>query len=254
MRRFLASALAFLLIAPSIRADGERPVDKGLREHVEVNLAIVDVQVLDAKGHAVPGLAANDFELVVDHRVRPIVSFDVSCGESAHSSGASSAESPALVLAFDYQHLNGIQRGAALESARRAIAAAGPDGEVMVAALTGGLRVEQPFTSDVARVPAALRKMQYDVSLFAGNFSHLTEDGFVRGLTALFDVAATLPKPKAVLFFSAMGDVPLDSQFKDLAAKASASRSVVYPIDVRGLDTELIGQKPIDFVPETAPG
>jgi len=39
----------------------------------------------------------------------PIASFDADCAERA--------EIPALVLAFDYQHLDGIQRGRALESA-----------------------------------------------------------------------------------------------------------------------------------------
>ena len=110
----------------------------------------------------------------------------------------------------------------------------------MAAALTGGLRVEQSFTSDQAQIPAALRRMQYDPSLFAGNFSHMSEDGFVRGMTSLFDVAATIPRPKAILLYSTMRDVPLDEQFRKLAATAAASRSVVYPIDVRGLDSESV--------------
>lgn len=215
-----------------MQAANDKPVDKGLHENVEVNLGIVDVQVLDAKGNAVPGLSADDFELIVDHRALKIATFDASCAELA--------EKPALVFAFDYQHLDGIQRGRALESARHAFEAnRSGDGEVMVAALTGGLRVEQTFTPDRARIPDTLRKMQYDVSLFAGNFSHMSEDGFVRGMTSLFDVAATLPRPKAILFYSAMRDVPLDSQFRELAGMASASRSVVYPIDVRGLDEEV---------------
>jgi len=99
----------------------------------------------------------------------------------------------------------------------------------------GGLRVEQPFTMERGRIPAALERMDKDLSLRAGNFAHTSDDGFVRGLTALFDVAATVPRPKAILLFSAMQDVPLDEQFRDLAAMAAASRSVIYPVDVRGL-------------------
>jgi hypothetical protein len=82
--------------------------------------------------------------------------------------------------------------------------------------------------------------MQYDPSLFAGNFDHMSEEGFVRGMTTLFDVAATIPRPKAVLLYSSMRDVPLDEQFRKLAAMAAASRSVVYPVDVRGLDAESV--------------
>jgi VWFA-related protein len=233
--RLVRPVLALALTLPMTQAADEasRTVDKGLREHVEVNLVILDVQVLDRKGNPVPGLTAEDFELSVDHRDTPIASFDASCAERA--------EAPAVVLAFDYQHLDEIQRGQALESARRALASPRADGgEIMAAALTGGLRVEQSFTSDQAQIPAALRRMQYDPSLFAGNFSHISEDGFVRGMTSLFDVAATISRPKAILLYSSMRDVPLDEQFRKLAATAAASRSVVYPIDVRGLDAESV--------------
>ena len=233
--RLLRPVLALALTLPMTQAADEasRTVDKGLREHVEVNLVILDVQVLDRKGNPVPGLTAEDFDLSVDQRDKPIASFDASCAEHT--------ETPALVLAFDYQHLDEIQRGRALESARRALASPRINGgEIMAAALTGGLRVEQSFTSDQAQIPAALRRMQYDPSLFAGNFSHMSEDGFVRGMTSLFDVAATIPRPKAILLYSTMRDVPLDEQFRKLAATAAASRSVVYPIDVRGLDSESV--------------
>ena len=80
--------------------------------------------------------------------------------------------------------------------------------------------------------------MQYDPSLFAGNFNHTSEDGFVRSMTSLFDVAATIPRPKAIVLYSSMRDVPLDAQFRKLAATAAASRSVVYPVYVQGLEVE----------------
>ena len=233
--RLVRLVLALALTFPTTRAADEAgPIlDKGISEHVEVNLVILDVHVLDRKGNPVPGLTADDFELSVDRRDMPIASFDASCAERA--------EVPALVLAFDYQHLDEIQRGRALESARRALASPRADGgEIMAAALTGGLRVEQSFTLDQAQIPAALRRMQYDPSLFAGNFSHMSEDGFMRGMTSLFDVAATIPRPKAILLYSSMRDVPLDEQFRKLAAMAAASRSVVYPVDVRGLDAERV--------------
>ena len=48
-------------------------------------------------------------------------------------------------------------------------------------------------------------------------------------MTALFDVAATTPRPKAILLYSTMHDVPLDDPFRKLAAMAAASRSVGLP-------------------------
>jgi len=89
----------------------------------------------------------------------------------------------------------------------------------------------------------------------------LREDGFMRGMTSLFDVAATNSRPKAILLFSSMQDVPLDEQFRKLAAMVAASRSVVYPIDVRGLDTEGVATQaqdrtagPMSIPAEASPG
>lgn len=208
--------------------DPTRPMEKGLVESIEVNLVIMDVQVLDRKGNAVPDLVASDFDIFVNNVSVPIVSVDASCSELL--------EKPDIVLAFDYQHLSYLQRGDALESARRALERArAPDMEVMVVALTGGLRVEQPFTTERDRISTALRGMRNDATLFGRTFEHTNETGFVRGLSSLFDVVATVPRPKAILLYSSMKELPLDSEFRDLAAMAAASRSVIYPIDVRGL-------------------
>ncbi len=108
----------------------------------------------------------------------------------------------------------------------------------MVAALTGGLRIEQPFTTDARKVLASLKRMQKDISLWNGNFSHTNEFGFVRGVESLFDVLATaVVGPKAVVLYSAMQDVPLDNQFERIAAIAAASRCALYTVDPYGLVT-----------------
>jgi hypothetical protein len=77
--------------------------------------------------------------------------------------------------------------------------------------------------------------MEYDISLWKESFSHQTERGFLRGMTALFDVLGTVPGPKAVVMFSAMRDTPLDLEFAELAAIASTSRCSLYPVDTGGL-------------------
>jgi VWFA-related protein len=231
--RFLEPSLILAMTLPfaSVAVEPPPPVRSGLVEKVEVNLVIVDVQVLDRKGNPVSGLTAGDFDVSVDRHPMPIASFDAACAELS--------EKPDIVLAFDYQHLGETQRTRALDSAQRALEKRGiRDAEIMVAALTGGLRVEHRFTTEGDRVVDALRKMRSDPTLYAGNFGHISEKGFVRGLTALFDVAATVPRPKAILLYSAMQDVPLEEQFQQLSALASASRSVVYPVDMRGLDDQ----------------
>jgi len=161
-----------------------------------VRLVVVDVLVVDRKGNPVPGLVQEDFELTVDGRAVLLSSFDVSCSDLPAGS---------FVLAFDYQHLAEGQRAQALDLAKEAIAHSTAQGrETMIAALTGGLRVELPFTADRDRIISALGRMEGDATLFAGNFAHLNESGFVRGLTSLFDVLGTFSGPKAVILFSAM--------------------------------------------------
>lgn len=226
----LGLATALLLPAGVAASETPGPPDAGLVEKVEVRLVILDVLVVDRKGNPVPGLAEEEFELTVDGRPVPLSSFDVSCSD--HPAGS-------IVLAFDYQHLAEGQRAHALDLARDAIAQGPAEGrETMVVAMIGGLRVELPFTADRDRITSALGHMESDATLYAGNFAHMNEHGFVRGLTALFDVLGTIPGPKAVILFSAMQDVPLEDQFGQLAALAAASRSSIYPVDVRGLQSE----------------
>jgi VWFA-related protein len=206
------------------------PHESGLVEKIGVQLVILDVLVLDRNGNPVPGLVSKDFDVEVDQRSVPLVGVDDSCTDVV--------QKPNIILAFDYQHLDEAQRGRILDDVRSAVdRGEGGGADVMVTALTGGLRVEQPFTMDRDRVETALTRMRNDVSLWGGNFSHKNEDGFVRGLTSLFDVAGTFPGPTAVILYSGMQAVPLEEQFRQLAAQAAAARCAVYPVSVEDLST-----------------
>jgi VWFA-related protein len=226
----LLATLATVVPSGSFGDGPPTPIPSGLVENVEVKLVILDVQVLDRRGRPVPGLGRDDFDVWIDGgRPVPVATFDAACSDAA--------EKPVVVLAFDYQHLVGTERTEALLSARSALERGGlGDLETMVVALTGGLRIEQPLSGQPERTLAALQHMQDDVTLWGGNFSHTSDAGFVRGMTSLFDVVGTIPKPKAIVLFSGMKDVPYEEDFQNLAALAAASRSVVYPVDVRGLD------------------
>jgi VWFA-related protein len=239
----LVGLLAMLLAAAAM-ADEPIPVD--IIEHERVRLVILDVVVVDKDGRTVPGLAREDFELTTDGKVRPADTLDVSCpggavgepravGNPAKRTPAAPATGRKIVLALDYQHLYGMQRTRVLEQARAMVErGADPADEIMVVALTGGLRLEQPFTSDHEAVRRTLRRMEYDLTLYTRDFEHLTETGFVESLHALFDVLGTLPGTKALVLYSAMRDIPLDVQFRELAASASAARCSIYPVDANG--------------------
>jgi hypothetical protein len=112
------------------------------------------------------------------------------------------------------------------------------DEEIMVAALTGSLRVEQPFTRDRGEVVDALRRMEYDVSLYAGHFAHVNERPLFEGLEALFTVLRDVPGPKAVVLVTAGAGpqvLPENANFDRAAALASDARVSFYPVDVLGM-------------------
>ena len=237
--RLLAPLMLASLAIGATSTDEAPPLNPGLKERVEVRLVVLDVLVLDHKGDPVPDLTAKDFDVEVNHREVPLAGFDAFCGESARK--------PNIVLAFDYQHLDVAQRGQILADARSAIERGAAEGApVMVAALTGSLRVELPYTNDAKRVATALTHMREDPTLFAASFPHGNDDGFVRGLTSLFDVAGNQSTPTAIILYSGMADGPLDDQFLGLAARAAAARCAVYPFHVEELTS---GPRPTAGIP-----
>ncbi len=217
------------------------PVRVDKIERAEVRLVLLDVIVIDSDGNPVPGLEREDFEIRHGGEVVSPDVLETRCEpEPIQRMTADRAMPPRrLVLLFDYLHLPTLEREWALDTAIQMIREERTEGdEVMVAALTGGLRIEQPFTTDARKVLASLKRMQKDISLWNGNFSHANEFGFVRGVESLFDVLATVSVgPKAVVLYSAMQDVPLDNQFERIAAIAAASRCALYTVDPYGLVT-----------------
>ena len=114
---------------------------------------------------------------------------------------------------------------------------AAPDDRIMVVALNGGLRVEQPFTSDHGRVLETLTRMEYDLTLWEPSFYHLNERVFFEPFEALLDVLSFEPGGKALVLFSdhpGRADTD-DLFFADLAASAAASRCSIYPVEASGL-------------------
>jgi VWFA-related protein len=242
----VALAIALLLVGSSRVFDqsAEGPLPSRESENVEVNLVIVDTVALDSHGRPVPDLTIDDFELIIDHRFVPLDTFDVACdlATSEWDDAARVADTeaepipPKIVLAFDYLHLKPIERVDAIERMKTMLQREGIDGyRLMLVALTGAVRVEHPFTEDGDAFLASLDRMENDLTLAVPDFFHQNAFGFLRGLTALFDLLGDEPGNKAVVLFSAMEDVPLDKQFERIVATAAAARCAIYPVDVRGL-------------------
>lgn len=224
------------------------PLDVGHVERTSVNLILLDAVVVDEQDRTVPGLTREDFEIVAGGQSVPVDTLDVACAsepmEDARATNhpdrrAAPPESPGsrkIVLAFDYLHLPSLSAVESLELAQKTfVAEGGPDDEWMVVALTGAPRIEQSWTRDRTRVRAALQRMEHDITLWNGNFSHLNETGFVAGLEVLLETLGEVPGSKALVLFSAMQDVPLDGEFRRLAAAAATGRCAIFPVDTRGL-------------------
>jgi VWFA-related protein len=233
------------------------PIPSDLVERERTRLVIVDVVVLDGKDRTVPGLTLDDFELLVDRKPVEPDTLDVNCSESLEDArnvawkekrqapSAVAGSKRRIVLAFDYLHLyehlpqkSSLIRTEVLDNAMHMLENADlADDEVMIVALNGGLRVEQTFTADRREAWASLHRMQRDITLWGPSFEHTTEKGWTRGMTTLFDVLGTYPGTKAVVLFSAMDHLPLILEYEEVLAQAGASRSRVYTVDARGLDT-----------------
>lgn len=247
--------LAASLAAGVAAAQRETPLETDpLREEVEVRLVLVDVVVLDRADRTVPDLRLEDFEVIVDGKPLPIDTLDVGCPAGGVDDpigvpNPKKRQPPAgprvdrkIVLAFDYLHLAHFHRVEMLDNARRMMRSASVPGEqILVAALNGGLRIEQPFTADRDAVERTLKRMQYDVTLFQPDFRHLTEEPFFTGMQALFAVLETVPGPKAVVLFSnnpGTTSAVEDLGFARLAASASDARCSIYPVHADGLIAE----------------
>ncbi|MCP3979271.1 MAG: hypothetical protein GY716_08085 [bacterium] len=245
--------LAALVAAVAVVAEEPTdPLRTNVTEEIRVRLVILDAVVLDSDGRTVDGLGAEDFEIRVAGRPVEVDTLDVDCsagslGEPVPVSRVARREAlPApengrrIVLAFDYPHMHQLTRTEVLVMARDMVRhVTQPGDEVMLVALTGGLRIEQDFDDDPQTTFAALKRMEYDISLWQPSFEHTTELGFFASLEALVDLLGVMPGPKGVVLFS---NIPgsadqWDAPFAELSARAAASRVVFYPVHAAGLLT-----------------
>ena len=108
-----------------------------------------------------------------------------------------------IVFLVDYYHLDVEDRGRALDQLIQMVQQGKTSGEeIMVAALAGGLRIEQNFTGSLDRVRDALTRMKYDVTLFAPDSRALRGRQYFDDLSTLMDVLAQYDGAKGVVLVS----------------------------------------------------
>ena len=257
----LITALLMAINGAPLPAAAEPPPHQtGKKEVVTVRLVTMDVVVYDREDRTVPGLAAEDFDLFVDGRRVKVDTFDPFCGagglESPRAGWTSRWTEPPgaasdprrLIFVFDYLHLSQVKAtdGTPLMAQTMSIRQLmrtlrdlpeAPGEEIMIAALDGGLRVEQPFTAGRETALATLARMEKDVTLYAGHFGHVTEGPLFTGLNALVDLVDTTSGSKAAVIFTG-GIGPgesYDADYRALANHAALARVSFYPVDCSGL-------------------
>ena len=259
---FRALPLTLLAVAtPSpAQQQPEQPLDTDITEQVEVRLVLIDALVVDRKGRIVPDLTLEDFELQVGYRPHSIDTLDVFCPSGAAEDPRPVARADRradpvapgverkIVLALDYMHLEQTQRPDALKNLRATVGHTGTDDdEIMVAAITGTLRIEQGFTRDHQAVVETLHRMENDITLWQPPFDHEHELRFFNALTDLVEVLELIPGSKAVVLVSnitgsAQG---YDPQFRRIASRAAQARVALYPV-------LQIGMASFSFAPKLA--
>lgn len=169
MRRILLVVVSFaLLVVPSMVAQSYGPPP--LTANIEVKVINVDVTVTDAKGHPVPGLTKNDFEVFEDGKLQKVTNFDI-IENSLLKTAAASTAGPApvvpeqfrrkFVLLVDNNYIDKIQRDMALAQIDKYVDENfGGDHEWAIAAISQRLEMLHPYTSDKKEIHAAIDKIR----------------------------------------------------------------------------------------------
>ncbi|MBZ5640798.1 MAG: hypothetical protein LAO51_18835 [Acidobacteriia bacterium] len=223
-----------------------------------MRLMVVDVVALDEQGHTVPGLAREDFEIEVDGKSHEADTLDATCGaEQADLPGGTattaSVEPPPrgappprrVVIAISFVGVRGACRSesdmdpcVALDRLKREFRKRSRlnEDEYLVVSIGRTVRVEQPFTHNPADVVRTIDRMEDDLTLWDGSASY-GGDALLNGLDALLDSLGRVPGSKVlVLYNNGPGPCPAtnEARYDGIAARAAASRTAIYPMDVSG--------------------
>ncbi len=123
-------------------------------ERIDVDVVNVDVYVSDKKGNPVTDLAQGDFQVFEDEKKVKLTNF--------LSGGEIGRQELSVVIYVDVTQLKEATRRAAVEATSGALSTLMADGSlpVMIVGFDGLMHMEQDFTTDFAKVAAALHRVQ----------------------------------------------------------------------------------------------
>ena len=123
-------------------------------ERIEVDVVNVDVYVTDKKGSPVTSLAQGDFQVFEDEKKVKLTNF--------LGGGEIERQELSVVVYVDITQLKDATRRAAVEAASGGLSTLMADGSlpVMIVGFDGLMHMEQDFTTEYAKVAAALHRVQ----------------------------------------------------------------------------------------------
>jgi VWFA-related protein len=141
-----------------------------ISETIEVRVTNLDVVVTDKSGKRVTGLTRDDFEVFENGKPQAVSNFyevgpernelPVTGSQLPNELPASEARQRRLVIFIDNYSIHPLQRKKIFESIDRSLdTLLRPGDEAMVVAWYRGLKIEQPFTSDLAALRGGITRV-----------------------------------------------------------------------------------------------
>lgn len=190
-KRTVSLILALGLVVQPVAAQEQKPqeLSKPFVKSVEVSLTNLEVVVVDSKGHRVPELTKDDFEVRENGDVQPLTNFFAIENGEVVSSNFESEAAPApepganrpslpvapkshVVIFLDNVHLTPQSRTPILAKLDEFLpTAVGPSAEAMLATWNESLSFPQNFTSDARRIQEAVREVAGRTALGTNMFA-----------------------------------------------------------------------------------
>jgi VWFA-related protein len=173
--RMVAAVCACIAVSsfaqePPKSASPAQEIPRLAGETLEVSIVNLDVVVTDKKGGRVAGLTKGDFEIIEDGKPQPVSNFaeyrndadaNTTIGEGQIQVLAKEHAAPSqprtLIVFIDNLHLPNFKKDPVFDSLKKTLhSIVRPGDAVLVARWRTNLHVEQSFTSDLARLDAAV--------------------------------------------------------------------------------------------------
>ena len=244
------AALLLIAATPSIAEPVEEPLPLDYSETTRVELVQLEVTAWPRDGETAScqDLRTEDFEVVVNGRLREIVAADrlgaVEIEEADAGQPLPDRERPplTLVLFFDLWHLDlfyrdytcPITKPLAFDEARKLVRSEFREGDrLLLVTFSGWPQIHEGWIRDPAQALRALDRLEVSPTVMRASRIHQHHDGWIEGMKSLMLALGRYPGRKEVIYLA--DDFRFDEEllkFYDVAARAQANQVFIHAIDL----------------------